>query len=321
MMSVHSTQLRVTSQKSKGLILLVTNLLLVTEIFASSGASFLKLGVGARALGMGSAYTALSNDVTALHWNPAGLSRLGKKEISVMHAELFSNNRFDFFGYAHPTSKGAFGIGAVYLSQGEMEGRTEGREKKSDFSASDLAITFGCSRFVNSNASLGVNVKLIQSKIAGASATGLAFDMGTMWKMSGSKTQLGFAIQNMGPKMKFVDEGYNLPLTLIGGAGYRFFSNLLISADLKHQPYNSRTSFSLGTEFSPVSMLSLRAGYLTNALKPTSSNNNNLTEKLSNLSGVGLGLGFKIGSSNIDYSFTPAGELGNTQRISLSMKF
>src|SRR5437879_7830560 len=90
---------------------------------ASSGASFLKLGVGARALGLGSAYTSIADDATALHWNPAGLSRISRKEISAMHAQLFADTRFDFLGYAHPTPKGTFGIGAVYLSQGELEGR------------------------------------------------------------------------------------------------------------------------------------------------------------------------------------------------------
>ena len=34
---------------------------------------FLAVGVGARALGMGNAFTAVTNDVTSGYWNPAGL--------------------------------------------------------------------------------------------------------------------------------------------------------------------------------------------------------------------------------------------------------
>ena len=37
------------------------------------GAAFLKLGVGARAVGMGGAYTAIADDVNSMGWNPAGI--------------------------------------------------------------------------------------------------------------------------------------------------------------------------------------------------------------------------------------------------------
>jgi len=38
----------------------------------TTGSTFLKLGAGARAIGMGSAFTGLSDDATAIYWNPAG---------------------------------------------------------------------------------------------------------------------------------------------------------------------------------------------------------------------------------------------------------
>ena len=38
--------------------------------------------VGARALGMGSAYTSLANDFTSIFWNPAGLAQVRQFEVS-----------------------------------------------------------------------------------------------------------------------------------------------------------------------------------------------------------------------------------------------
>ncbi|MBI4062852.1 MAG: UPF0164 family protein, partial [Elusimicrobia bacterium] len=63
----------------------------ITDGFAvaqtNSGFSFLKIGVGARPIGLGSAYTAMANDATAIYWNPAGLGAIKKRELSAMHGE------------------------------------------------------------------------------------------------------------------------------------------------------------------------------------------------------------------------------------------
>ena len=49
-------------------------------------AQFLKLGVGARAIGMGEAYSAIADDPTAIYWNPAGLAAVSEHSVSLMHA-------------------------------------------------------------------------------------------------------------------------------------------------------------------------------------------------------------------------------------------
>ena len=49
---------------------------MAAEIFAkvgTFGAQFLKIGVSARATGMGSAYTAVADNAEGVYWNPAGI--------------------------------------------------------------------------------------------------------------------------------------------------------------------------------------------------------------------------------------------------------
>ncbi len=293
---------------------------------AGSGASFLKLGVGARAAGLGSAYTAVADDVTALHWNPAGLSGMSRREVSAMHAELYAETRYDFIGYAHPTSILNMGISAVYLTQGSIDGRSVTGSKTDDFTANDLLVTLGASKLMAGNIGLGANVKLIQSQIAGSSARGAAFDLGTTFKpalpIGADQIKMGLAVQNIGPKMRFSNESYNLPLTAAVGVSYQPMRSLLVSADAKRQVYESKTLLSLGTEFSPLSLFSLRAGYISGAGNRSDVlERSNIQTQLSGLSGLGLGMGFKLGWGSVDYAFSPAGELGNVQRISLSLKF
>ena len=72
---------------------------------AKYGADFLAGGVGGRALGMGGAYVALANDVTAGYWNPAGLNATAYPEAAYMHAERFDGIvQFDYGAGVFPVN-------------------------------------------------------------------------------------------------------------------------------------------------------------------------------------------------------------------------
>src|SRR4029077_18132794 len=64
---------------------------------------FLRIGVGARALGMGSAFVGLADDGTAAYWNPAGLATLSEHQLTAMHAgQLGSIAQSDCLSYVMP---------------------------------------------------------------------------------------------------------------------------------------------------------------------------------------------------------------------------
>lgn len=65
-------------------------------------ADFLTLGVGARALAMGGAGTALSDNAYAPYWNPAGLGQLTRYEVSFMHSTLNGEDAYDFVSFVVP---------------------------------------------------------------------------------------------------------------------------------------------------------------------------------------------------------------------------
>ena len=76
------------------LYLLTVSLIPVTTCIAADegahAAEFLSHGVGARALGMGSAFVAIADDATATYWNPAGLTKVKKHSFSAMYSDTFS---------------------------------------------------------------------------------------------------------------------------------------------------------------------------------------------------------------------------------------
>src|SRR3990170_2393337 len=84
--------------------------------------AFLFYGVGGRALAMGGAYYAISDDATAAYWNPAGLANLQRKELSTMQATLFAQTKLTYFSYAHPLKGGStFALSMTQLASAGFE--------------------------------------------------------------------------------------------------------------------------------------------------------------------------------------------------------
>ncbi|HQW05023.1 MAG TPA: PorV/PorQ family protein [Flavobacteriales bacterium] len=80
---------------------------------------FLAVGVGARALGMGNAYTSVVNDVTSGYWNPAGILGVqGDLQVGLMHSEYFAGiAKYDYIGLAKPIDS-ASTIGFTFIRFG-----------------------------------------------------------------------------------------------------------------------------------------------------------------------------------------------------------
>src|SRR5262249_41081026 len=61
---------------------------------------FMKIAVGARAVGMGGAFSAVADDATSPFWNPAGMVYLPYKEVFLEHNEQFGSLVNHNFGSA-----------------------------------------------------------------------------------------------------------------------------------------------------------------------------------------------------------------------------
>ncbi len=76
--------------------------------------------------GMGSAYSAATQDTSALIWNPAGLARLPTPEIGISYLDLHGVLGYSFVGVAHPIRKGQT-VGAAILNSSDIEGISQER--------------------------------------------------------------------------------------------------------------------------------------------------------------------------------------------------
>lgn len=297
--------------------LAVVALLASIPLRADEGAAFLKLGTGARATALGGAYTALGDDASSIGWNPAGLARLEKREATAAHAELAERTRLDFAAYAHPTAKGTFAAGLLYLSHGSFDGRDAAGRPTGKVTASDSAVAFAYAG-KNEVADYGVSVKLITSHIAEAQAQTAAVDFGAKRQaaeLKGGKVFVAAAVRNLniGPGLKYSGARTELPLQLAAGGAWVHERGAL-SVDVMNGPNGSGTDASFGGELRVAKGFAFRAGYGTAGLIDGGSG-------FDALRGLSFGVGLKSERATLDYAVTPSGDLGQAHRFGIGVRF
>lgn len=316
-----------------------------TSKVGTTAGQFLKIGVGARALGMGSAQVGVMGDISALYYNPAGISRLPvTSELTFSHANWLADINYDFLGGILPLGDlGTIGLSVIALTMPEDIVRTvdfpEGDGRR--WSASSLAIGLSYARNLTDRFSIGFNAKYVREDIWSESASGFAIDVGTLYISEIPGLILGASISNFGSRMRLEgrdlffnhdpnnDPGsgpnnveaqyrtgeYDLPLTFRIGVAYDVFNaddlRVTTAVDATH-PNDNTEYINSGAEISWREILFARIGYKSLLLRNSEQ-------------GLTWGFGFHYGIVNtatikIDYGFADYGRLQNVQYISFGIR-
>ena len=278
-----------------------------------SGAEFLKIGTDAKAMAMGSAYTAAASGTDALYYNPAGLSGTKGYELAFSHANWLLDSRHDFVGFAFPLKlRGrqlGGGLGVTRLSNAGMEGRGADRSAGGSFDSYDQAVSLALGAR-SGGYSFGLGGKYIESSIAGEKAKAFAIDLGVNRSLNNLPVSIGFAVQNLGTPMKYMTQRDPLPVSIAAGLMLEIIPGFNITLDTRRLLHEKSNVFSVGSDYSFMPGFALRTGYMIN----------NVTA-IGGLGGFSGGVGMTLFATQLDYSITPFAGLGNAQKISLKKKF
>jgi Type IX secretion system protein PorV len=284
------------------IIFLVVGLLTLSQAQDKSGTSkvgttsaqFLKIGAGARAVGMGGAYSAMSHDIYSVYWNPAGLSTSpNTTEVTFNHASWLADIKYDFA--AASFNMGDMGtIAASFTSLGTPEQEVTTLDNPNGdgrmWDASSIAIGLSYSKMLTDRFSVGINAKYIRDGVWNSAATGFAIDVGTLYRTPFNDLTISAAIFNFGSDLALdgrdiqlnidpnnnLDSGpgnipanydtdaFSLPMMFRFGLAMDVVKSRYVrmsAAVDAVQPNDNSEYLNLGTEFAYDEMFMVRIGY------------------------------------------------------------
>ncbi|HTQ41870.1 MAG TPA: PorV/PorQ family protein [Polyangiaceae bacterium] len=298
----------------------------------TSSGTFLRIGVGARAEGMGESFVAVANDPSTIYWNPAGLASLQQKEVSESHVDWPASIHYDHLALVIPSRRfgGSFGIqvgvlGTTIDETTELAPFGTGRQ----FDYSDFVVGGSYARRWTDKLLVGFGTKYIRedlgSEIGGPTISAMLFDVGSIFYLGLGSVRIATSLTNFGSELKpsgsYVSpysgevrqyDGFDPPMTFRYGVAFEPIENsaqrLTTSLEM-NQPADNELQAKAGLEWSWRRIFALRTGYNFNA------------DELKFSAGTGFVAQFGSLRGTLDYAYTDGGVLGAIQRFSLGVRF
>lgn len=282
-----------------------------TNALAGAGteaAEFLKISPDSRSAAMGNTGAADAGNGFAVFHNPALLSAdEARFRASGGQTQGLLGSTDGHYAASGRVKEWGLSFGASQWASPSFEttdamGNATGR---SAFKAQTLGLAAG--RALTETFHMGIGVKRLSQSLAGsasAAASATAWDAGLFARGKAGRWSAGAALQNAG-SAGLGAQKESLPVTArLGAVMSPANGGFTWTAEAVHTRANGLTA-AAGLGYTPFQSLSLRAGYDGRAAG-------------AKYAGLTTGFGLRLGDVALDYAFTPFGDLGNAQRISLS---
>ena len=275
-----------------------------------TGLVFLKLGVDARALGLGETYTAFTNTPAGTYYNPASISNTSDLQLLIMHKEWIQDTKVEFISAITSFKNLSFGLSINSTRMENIEIRTKPGPPIGTFDAQNAAVGLTTSYNLDSKFYFGLTTKILYEKIYVDEATGYSFDFGGIYSTTWG-TNIGLSIKNVGKMNKLENEVTNIPTSIrLGGVHKIYLMNndaaLSLASDVVSFTKEKETHLHLGTEFAYRNTIAVRFGYQTGYESRNFS----------------AGIGFEYKMFRLDYAFIPFRyDFGSTHTFSLGILF
>ena len=229
----------------------------------------LRMGLGARAMGMGGAYTALARGAGAVYWNPAALPEVRVRELTVAYSHLTWDRTLSYAALKVPIEPAA-GVGLAWIRAGvgDLEGRDYNGQPTGELTSAEnvFCLSFGArlSPFLNA----GLGMKYYYYKLTDISATAFGFDA-ALFSSPLRGLNLGLVVGDLNAKYTWDTEEVwdrgtttydEFPVNVRFGASYGLYQERLVLAADVDKNEKQAAGYHLGGEFQLQPTFTLRAG-------------------------------------------------------------
>ena len=274
---------------------------------ANTGLAYLKLGIGARSIAMGDAFSSLSDDGTAFIYNPARMNASENGNVTAMFNKTMLDMTTNYVGAKFRIKKFGIGVGLLKTTISDIEVRNNPGAPLEKFNADNFSGGISLSYEVYKNLAVGITGKLLYEKIYIDEASGFGMDFGANYIYN--NFSFAAVLSNVGSMNALKNSETKMPTSLRFGASYNYKKdNLSITGAVDGYKVLDGGTFHghFGAEGGYKDFVFLRAGYMSGY----------------DNKGFTAGVGFKYKSLYLDYAFQPYSTgFGSGNSISLGYNF
>ena len=242
--------------------------------YGGTSGEFLLLGAGARGAALGGAFAALTQDVTSLYYNPAGLAQMSRPSAMVSTYSYVANTRYSWVGIGLPMSGGARALGVSVGTFGFSDQPVYTLEDPDGtgetYSVAETFIGATYSQNFSDRFSAGFTAKMISDHLGSTSATGFAIDFGTNFHaMVGERPiRAAFVIDNLGSNLRHDGAALETGVTRAPPLGTVDIPQELQPARLKTSSWGLPVQFRVGVALDVLNQGSNRVSVLGEFTQP-----------------------------------------------------
>jgi hypothetical protein len=328
--------------------ILLVSLCLVAQVgvaqqkLAQTGMKFLNVATDGRAVALGEAMTSLDGESSSMFFNPASMARQASLgSVNLGQVEWIADIRHQFASASFSPFEGEYGVIGLMLQSvdyGVLEqtirsSNDQGYLDLGTFKPTAIMVGVGYARGLSDKFAVGGIAKWVHqnlgSGVVGVSSSGdaydfsnnvadvFAFDFGITYKTGFRSLQFGMVVRNFSKEARYIDEGFQLPLTFRIGVSMNAFDfipvdqdmhQLLVSIDAEH-PRDYPERMKMGVEYLFMKIIALRAGFIS------------LAEEQKFSYGIGLQKSLGTFGVGVDYAYTPFGVFDKVQTFNIRVSF